>query len=260
MSTPVVHPFVQPAVDIAVTEVKGDPTAPTVAQLLVMFQQQAGIINAQSATIQQQQATINAFPQMLASALTDYNTTVIAPLTATIAAKADAATVTTLTATVTGKASAASVATLQAAVTQNTTDIAGKVSAAALTTLQASVTQNTTDIANRLPLSGGTLTGALNVMAPTTAANPLQFSALPLTMTVNQTLPLVALGSTYSFTVTVANAVVGQVVVINGPAALVTTLSFFDAVVTAANTVTVYLKAGLAIAAGAQTFYLRVLR
>lgn len=114
--------------------------------------------------------------------------------------------------------------------------------------------------ANALPLAGGTMTGAINVLVPTTASNPLQYSSLPLSMTVQQALPLIALGGTYSFTVPVANAVVGQVVVLNMQATLLASLSYYAAAVSAAGTVTVTLKAGLQIAAGTQTFYLRVLR
>jgi len=114
--------------------------------------------------------------------------------------------------------------------------------------------------ANALPLAGGTMTGALNVLVPATASNPLQYSSLPLSMTVQQALPLIALGGTYSFTVAVANAVVGQVVVLNMQASLLASVSYYAAAVSAAGTVTVTLKAGLQIAAGTQTFYLRVLR
>lgn len=112
----------------------------------------------------------------------------------------------------------------------------------------------------RLPLAGGTMTGALNVQTPTAGSNPIQYSSLPFSMTFNQTLPLIALGGLHSFTVTVPNATVGQVVVLNLPPSLSANGTLFGAAVTAANTVTITLKAGVAIGAGSQTFYLRVLR
>lgn len=154
------------------------------------------------------------------------------------------------------------------------TDVDAKAASAAVsaltgqvTTLRNAVNDPATGLAvtnglaaNALPLSGGTLTGALNVQAPTTSSNPLQFNALPYSMTFSQTLPLVALGALYTFTVTVVNAQVGQVVVLNLPTTLLNLGTSYTAVVSAANTVTIQLKAGAAVAAGAQTFYLRVLR
>jgi ubiquinone biosynthesis protein UbiJ len=115
-------------------------------------------------------------------------------------------------------------------------------------------------VAEKLPLSGGTLTGPLNVLAPSGATNPLQLSSLPLSMTFQQPLPLIALGGLYSFTVAVTNATVGQVVVLNLPPTMLSAGASYVAAVTAAGTVTITLKAGAAIAAGTQTFYLRVLR
>ena len=73
-------------------------------------------------------------------------------------------------------------------------------------------------------------------------------------VTATVTLPAIVLGGTYSFTVTVPGAVVGQVAIVNPPVGLLGSLSMWAANVTGANTVTVTIKAGLAISAGAQAF------
>lgn len=141
--------------------------------------------------------------------------------------------------------------------------LARNVADQALTTTQ---TQATTlvdlgqKVAGKLPLSGGTMTGSLNVLAPTTGSNPLQYNSLPLSMTFKQNLPLIALGGLYSFTVTVANSEVGQVVILNLPLVMLQGGAFYQALVTSPGVVTIYLKAGVAIAAGEQSFLLRVLR
>jgi hypothetical protein len=113
---------------------------------------------------------------------------------------------------------------------------------------------------NALPLAGGTLMGPLNVMAPTAAANPAQLASMPLSMTFSQALPLVALGNLTSFTVTVAGAKPGNSALVNQPANFTMSGTLATAVVTAADKVTVTLKAGVAIAAGSQTFTLLVFR
>jgi len=76
-----------------------------------------------------------------------------------------------------------------------------------------------------------------------------------------QALPLILLGGAYNFAVTVTGATVGMLAICdprpNG--SLLTQLSNWKAVVTAANTVTIYLTAGVQIAAGNQTFDVRVI-
>lgn len=78
-----VHPFLQPAVsaavETAVVETKGAPTAPTTDELQKLITQLAALINQQSAVIQQQQAAIAAFPQLLADAIGLNNAQFVTP-------------------------------------------------------------------------------------------------------------------------------------------------------------------------------------
>lgn len=79
------------------------------------------------------------------------------------------------------------------------------------------------------------------------------------TVTVSVTLPTVSLGASYSFTVTVTGARVGDCAIVNPPTGLLASLSQWAANVTASDTVTISLKAGLAITTGAQSFVVGVL-
>jgi len=78
-----IHPFLQPAVsdavEKAVVETKGAPTAPTTDELQKLITQHAALINQQSTVIQQQQAAINAFPQLLADAIGLNNAQFVTP-------------------------------------------------------------------------------------------------------------------------------------------------------------------------------------
>ncbi len=121
--TEIVHPFLRPAVsaavETAVVETKGAPTAPTTAELQALIAQHATLINQQSTVIQQQQAAIAAFPQLLADAIGLNNTQFVTPgLTA-------------LAATIAGKAAAADVTALQGLVNTNTANIAAATTALA---------------------------------------------------------------------------------------------------------------------------------
>jgi hypothetical protein len=80
----------------------------------------------------------------------------------------------------------------------------------------------------------------------------------PFKKSVSQSLPAIANGATNSFTVAVSGVKLGMVAHVNAPAALLPSLSFLTAYVSAVDTVTVFLKASAAIAAGARTFDLRV--
>lgn len=254
------------------------PTGTTIPELAALLQQQAGIINQQSGVIQQQQAVLNGLPQMLAAAIATNNSQFVSPaIQAAFQAVLGGAlpgsldTLSELVAHIQADESGAAAmlaqqntdrtrfAALEPIVSGHTAALAGKALATDLSALAAAVNHPVTGLPGMVPLTGATLTGPLNVMAPTTAANPLQLSNLPLSMTFVQTLPVLALGGVTTFTVTVPNAALGQVVVLNVPPALLSSLRW-RASVTAANTVTIILEAGLAIAAGAQTFYLRVLR
>lgn len=77
-----------------------------------------------------------------------------------------------------------------------------------------------------------------------------------------QAVPLIVLGGLYNFNVTVAGAALGMVSDVdpqpNG--SFLANLSNCRSVVTAANTVTIYLSAGVAIGAGNQTFSVRVIQ
>lgn len=75
-----------------------------------------------------------------------------------------------------------------------------------------------------------------------------------------QAVPLIALGGTYNFNVTVTNAALNMVCVVNTETALIDLLTAYDCRVSAANTVTVRLKAGVAVAAGNRVFDIRVIQ
>lgn len=90
----------------------------------------------------------------------------------------------------------------------------------------------------------------------TGAAGPSALSA-----TITKTIAL-ALGGTTSFTITVTGAAIGMVAVVNprDNGTLLGSLSSWRAAITGANTVTVYLTAGLLIASGSQIFDIRVIQ
>jgi hypothetical protein len=279
------HPFVAPAANAAIDTV-APQAAPNTAQLLAMVQQ-----------MQEQIAQLkNALNGKASASGMSLLSQRIGAAEVTLGGKADTIYVDQQTHAIgdvdAGQASAIAAiqqalgtdeSGLQAILAQQSsfaqllaqlrTDVDTKAQASNLATAQGQLTavRNTvyaagtglaatyTLAAGALPLGGGTLTGPLNVLAPLTADNPLTLSSM-LAATVQQPLPLVALGVVYSFTVPVPGAQVGQAVLLNVPVGLWASLSAYAATVTAAGIVTVQLKAGAAIAAGTQTFYLRVLR
>lgn len=100
-------------------------------------------------------------------------------------------------------------------------------------------------------------TGSAGATGATGAAGP---SALGSTF--SKTLPLIGLGAIYSWTVTVTGATTSMAAIVNpvDNGALIGNLSGWRAVVTATNTVTIYLTAGLAFTGGAQQFVVRVIQ
>lgn len=81
-----------------------------------------------------------------------------------------------------------------------------------------------------------------------------------MTATSTQTLPLIALGGVYSFTVAVTGATTSMAAVINFPATLLDSLASYSANIESAGVVTVRLKAGIAIAAGSKMFVIKVIQ
>lgn len=289
-----VHPFLQQAVVASVDEVAAVVLNPAAVQLSPAMQAFIDLLNGLRHDLDQVMALLNG--KANASTVSSLNQR-LTTLSSTVDSKADATAVSQQFLAVAGidSSQATAIAAVQQALASednimqgllqsvgaHTALLAGlrtdtdlKAPQASLSSLSGQVTvlRNTvgdastglaatyTLAANALPLAGGTLTGQLNVMVPAGAANPLQLSSLPLSMTFQQALPLIALGGLYSFTVAVANAVVGQVVVVNLPPTMLASGASYQAAVTAAGTVTVTLKAGAQIAAGTQTFYLRVFR
>lgn len=269
-----VHAAIAPAADLAVEQSKGDivideqgqPEAPpTTGELLIMFRQFVGVVT----PLMQQLQAVNDLQALALQTLQQQQAQTVSLLQSVIGGPAvaqsmqqlytllqqniasDQTTAADLLAQIQQKANASTV--------QGLSNRLGSVETA-LPTL-ATTTALAQGLAAKLNLSGGTMTGALNVLTPTAAPNPLQMSQLPLSMSVVKTLPLLAIGGTWSSTVNVPGATVGQVVLLNPTStALLTSLTTYSAIVTAADTVTIYLKAGLAVAAGDQTFILRVFR